>query len=190
MSARPIPGGFCVWLTGLSGAGKTTLAGELARRHEKRESRPMTLLDGDEARKALCSELGFSREHRDLSVARLALVASLIAKHGGACVVAVISPYEAARAAGLGVIERQGLALLVHVSTPLDVCEARDPKGLYARARSGALAGFTGVSDPYEPPPAPDLALDLGAMDVKRACELVEAALSSKMARSALSLVI
>lgn len=185
MSTLKVPGGFCIWLTGLSGAGKTTLAREIIRRHETLTMSPMTLIDGDEARKTLCSELGFSRPHRDLSVSRLALVASLIVRHGGACVVAAITPYKEARSQAIRCIEDGGLTLLVHVSTPLDVCEARDAKGLYAQARSGALSSFTGVSDPYEIPLAPDLSLDLEAMDVERACKMVEHALSVKRARAA-----
>ena len=167
--------GLCVMLTGLSGAGKTTLAQELARRWQSQLGRPMEVLDGDECRKLLSSELGFSDEHRDLNVARLAFVASLVARQGGAAVIAAIAPRDEAREQAMRRLRAAGVACLVHVSTPLDVCQARDPKGLYAKARAGELPGLTGVGSPYDEPRRPDLRLDLGSMSVEEAASRVEA---------------
>lgn len=164
------PRGFCVMLTGLSGAGKSALSRELARLWEERVGEGLSVLDGDEARETLCSELGFSKEHRDLNVARLAFVAGLIARHGGGAIIAAICPYRGARELARERLEAQGsLFCEVWVSTPLSVCEERDPKGLYRRARAGALAAFTGVSDPYEEPPGADLRLDLSRLSPREA---------------------
>ena len=150
--------GFTVFFTGLSGAGKSTTANVLADQlHEL--GRSVTVLDGDAVRKHLSRELGFSREHRDLNIRRIGFVAAEITRHGGACICANIAPYDAARREARAMVEARGGFVLVHVATPISVCEARDSKGLYARARSGLLPEFTGVSDPYEPPAAPDLVL-------------------------------
>jgi len=115
------------------------------------------MLDGDVVRQFLSSELGFSREHRDLNVRRIGWVAGEIVRHGGIVVCAVIAPYEDGRQEVRRMVEPHGGFLLVHVSTPLAVCEARDPKGHYAKARAGLLPHFTGVSDPYEPPSNPEV---------------------------------
>ena len=151
--------GLIIFFTGLPGAGKSTLAQALAERLAVL-GRAVTLLDGDEVRRLLSSELGYSRPHRDLNVLRIGFVAAEVARHGGIAICAQIAPYAAARAE----VRRRGSAagnfLLVHVSTPLEVCERRDPKGHYARARAGLLPGFTGVSDPYEPPQDADLSID------------------------------
>lgn len=151
--------GVIVFFTGLPGAGKSTLARAL---HERLTAlgRCVTLLDGDEVRTLLSSELGYSRAHRDLNVLRIGYVASEIARHGGIAICAQIAPYAAARAEA----RRRGAAvghfLLVHVATPVEVCERRDPKGHYAKARAGLLPVFTGVSDPYEAPLDADLVID------------------------------
>lgn len=167
--------GLAIFLSGLSGAGKSSLSQELSRRMLSRRGVEPTLLDGDEVRRLLSSELGFSREHRDLNVARMAFVAAEVARHGGICVVAAIMPFEAARREAMArVLAAGGSALMVHVSTSLAVCEGRDPKGLYAKARSGRLTGFTGVGDPYEEPVDPGMRLDLGAMSVQSACDALE----------------
>jgi len=150
--------GFCLWLTGLSGAGKSTLAELLAALLEER-GRRVTVLDGDVVRTHLSKGLGFSREDRDVNVRRIGFVAAEIARHGGAAVAAAISPYRAVRnevRAMLGA----GAFVEVHVATPLEVCELRDTKGLYARARAGEIPGFTGVDDPYEAPADPEITLD------------------------------
>jgi len=147
--------GFCVWFTGLSGAGKTATAAALARRLE-RLGRIVTTLDGDEVRTLLSSDLGFSRADRDVNIARIAFVAREIVRHGGSVIVAAISPYEAARRRARESIGARAF-VEVFVDTPLEMCEQRDVKGLYARARAGDVPGFTRVSDSYERPTSPDL---------------------------------
>lgn len=151
------PPGCCVWLTGLSGAGKSTIASLLATRLQRR-GRTVTLLDGDVVRTHLSKGLGFSKEDRDTNIRRIGFVASEVARHGGAVICAVVSPYESARNEARQMVGPDSF-VLVHVATPLDVCERRDVKGLYAKARRGEITGFTGIDDPYEPPRAPDLVL-------------------------------
>lgn len=156
--------GLTIFFTGLSGSGKSTLASGLRARLLER-GRAVTLLDGDLVRQHLSSELGFSREHRDLNIRRIAFVASEVTRHGGVAVCAPIAPYDAARKDARRLIEEQGAFVLVHVSTPLDVCEARDRKGLYAKARAGLVKEFTGISDPYEPPADAELVIDTSTLD-------------------------
>lgn len=158
MPDQPPQAGFCVWLTGLSGAGKTTTAVALAARLEAAR-RTVTLLDGDLVRAQLSSDLGFSPMDRDTNVRRIAFVAREIVRHGGAVVVAAISPYRGARREARQTIGSQEF-LEVFVDTPQEICEARDVKGLYGRARRGEITSFTGIDDPYEPPEGPDLLLD------------------------------
>jgi sulfate adenylyltransferase len=122
--------------------------------------RPVTILDGDVVRKHLSSELGFSREHRDINIRRIGYVASEITKNGGIAICAPIAPYDAVRKEVRAMIEPSGGFLLVHVATPLEVCEQRDRKGLYAKARAGIVKEFTGISDPYEVPQDAGLAID------------------------------
>lgn len=166
--------GFCVWFTGLSGAGKSTAAEELRDVLESR-GRTVTVLDGDVVRQHLSAGLGFSREDRDTNVRRIGFVASEIVRHGGAVICAAISPYQSSRADARKLVGASRF-LLTYVSTPLEICEQRDPKGLYAKARRGELAQFTGVDDPYEVPVDADLVLDTtrrlpheSAMEVVRA---------------------
>jgi hypothetical protein len=123
----------------------------------------VTVLDGDVVRTHLSSELSFSREDRDLNIRRIGFVAGEVVKHGGTVVVAAIAPYEAAREEARALVERHGRFVLVHLSTPLEVCEGRDVKGLYARARAGQLTGFTGIDDPYEPPARAEVVIDTSA---------------------------
>ena len=149
--------GFCVWLTGLSGSGKTTIADALNRALLER-ARVTTMLDGDIVRTHLSKGLGFSREDRDANVRRIGFVASEIVRHGGAVICAVISPYHGARAESRAMVGRDRF-VLVYVDTPLAVCEQRDVKGMYAKARRGELHGFTGIDDPYEAPVDADLVL-------------------------------
>ena len=156
-SSRAPERGFCVWLTGLSGAGKSTIA-EVVRARLTARGREVTLLDGDVVRTHLSQGLGFSRADRDTNVRRIAFVAAEVVRHGGIAVCAVVSPYEATREECRSMIGTDRF-VLVHVSTPLAVCEQRDPKGMYARARRGEIRDFTGIDDPYEPPAAPDLVL-------------------------------
>ena len=157
---RPEDRGLVLLFTGLSGSGKSTLARAVANAVDQRTGRPVTLLDGDVVRSMLSSELTFSREHRELNVRRIGFVAAEIARHGGRVVCAPIAPYASSRAEMRRMVEQNGSFVLVHVSTPLEVCEARDRKGLYERARSGSIPAFTGVSDPYEEPTDADLVVD------------------------------
>jgi sulfate adenylyltransferase len=149
--------GFCVWLTGLSGAGKTTVADVLTVLFMER-GRAVTSLDGDVVRTHLSKGLGFSREDRDTNILRIGFVAAEVVRHHGLALVAAVSPYEAAREAARALVGADRF-LLVHVATPLAVCEARDPKGLYAKARRGEAKGVTGIDDPYEAPAAADVVL-------------------------------
>jgi len=152
--------GFTVFFTGLSGAGKSTIANALCATLRERGGRSVTLLDGDLVRQHLSSELGFSRADRNRNVLRIGFVAAEITKHRGIAVCAPIAPYEAARREVKRMVEEGGRFILVHVDAPLEVCEARDRKGLYAKARTGLLSQFTGISDPYEVPTEPDLVID------------------------------
>jgi sulfate adenylyltransferase len=172
--------GFTVFLTGLSGSGKSTIAGALRAGLMETTGRPVTMLDGDVVRQHLSSELGFSREHRDVNVLRIGWVASEIVRHGGIAICALIAPYDQARKQVRDMIEPLGGFLLVHVATPLETCEARDAKGLYAKARAGVLPNFTGVSDPYEAPADAALTIDTGQTSVADACVLILQRLTSE----------
>lgn len=152
--------GFTVFFTGLPSSGKSTLANVLLVKLLEAGGRPITLLDGDIVRRNLSSELGFSKEHRDLNIQRIGFVASEITKNGGIAICAPIAPYDSVRKQVRQMVEAGGGFVLVHVATPLDVCEQRDRKGLYAKARAGIIKGFTGISDPYEKPGDADLVLD------------------------------
>lgn len=152
--------GFTVFFTGLSGSGKSTMANALLVKLLEMGSRRVTLLDGDIVRKNLSSELGFSKEHRDINIHRIGFVAREITKNGGVAICAPIAPYDATRKAVRNAIEEVGGFILVHVATPLEVCEARDRKGLYAKARAGLIPEFTGISDPYEEPDDAELVVD------------------------------
>ena len=152
--------GFTVFFTGLSGSGKSTIANALMSKLMEVGGRQVTLLDGDIVRKNLSSELGFSQQHRDLNIMRIGYVASEITKHGGIALCAPIAPYAATRRMVREAIAPLGGFVEIHVATPLDVCEGRDRKGLYAKARAGILKGFTGISDPYEVPEKPEMAID------------------------------
>lgn len=165
--------GFTVFFTGLSGAGKSTLARALASRLMERGGRPVTLLDGDIVRRHLSSELGFSREHRDINVRRIGFVASEITKNRGVAICAPIAPYRQTRRDVRSMIEALGGFIEVHVSTPIETCESRDRKGLYAKARAGLIPEFTGVSDPYEVPEKPEVALDTTALTVDEAVDRI-----------------
>jgi sulfate adenylyltransferase len=152
--------GFTVFFTGLSGSGKSTIANVLQTKLLEMGGRPVTLLDGDLVRKNLSSELGFSKEHRDINIRRIGFVASEITKNGGIAICAPIAPYDQVRKEVRRLIQPLGGFVLVHVSTPVEICEGRDRKGLYAKARAGILKEFTGVSDPYETPADADLTID------------------------------
>jgi sulfate adenylyltransferase len=173
-------GGRAVMFTGLSGAGKSTIAGRLVELLLE-AGHTVTLLDGDEVRTHLSAGLGFSRADRDTNVRRIGWVAAQIAKHGGLAVCAPIAPYAATRADARRLVEEQagpGSFVLVHVATPLEECEARDRKGLYAKARRGEIAEFTGISDPYEEPTDAEITIDTRSSSVEESARLVLAHLA------------
>jgi len=165
--------GLILFMTGLSGAGKSTLAKHLYVLFMERRARTATLLDGDIVRRRLSSELTFTKEHRNLHIARLGYVASEIARNGGVAICAPIAPYAAARRAARALACGCGGFVEIHVSTPLAVCEQRDPKGLYARARAGLVHGFTGIDDPYEVPEQSELTLDMSVISPDEAAQRV-----------------
>ncbi len=158
--------GFTVFFTGLSGSGKSTVANALMIKLMEMGGRPVTLLDGDVVRKHLSSELGFSKEHRDINIKRIGYVASEITKNGGIAICAPIAPYAATRRAVREMIESYGAFIEVHVATSLEECERRDRKGLYKLAREGKIKEFTGISDPYEAPTTAELVLDTQGVEV------------------------
>ncbi|MBM3606371.1 MAG: bifunctional sulfate adenylyltransferase/adenylylsulfate kinase [Alphaproteobacteria bacterium] len=165
--------GFTVFFTGLSGSGKSTVANALMVKLMEMGGRPVSLLDGDVVRKHLSSELGFSKEHRDINIKRIGYVASEITKNGGIAICAPIAPYTATRRAVREMVEAGGAFVEVHVATPLEECEKRDRKGLYKLAREGKIKEFTGISDPYEEPRNPELRVDTTDIDVDSAAHQV-----------------
>ena len=165
--------GLTVFFTGLSGAGKSTLANALMYKLMEMEDRPITLLDGDIVRQHLSSELGFSKEDRDIHVKRIGYVASEITKHGGVAICAPIAPYSNTRRIVRNMIDDVGSFIEIHVSTPLSVCEERDVKGLYKRARAGKILEFTGVSDPYEEPQNPEIIIDTTEISVEESSAII-----------------
>jgi sulfate adenylyltransferase len=150
--------GFCVWFTGLSGAGKSTTA-EVLTVLLMEHGRQITVLDGDVVRTHLSKGLGFSKEDRDTNIRRIGYVASEIVRHGGVAVCAAVSPYRATRDDVRNMVSPERF-IEVYVDTPLSVCEQRDVKGMYAKARRGEIKEFTGIDDPYEPPTSPEIVLD------------------------------
>jgi adenylylsulfate kinase len=165
--------GATVWLTGLSGAGKTTIAEALIGLL-RAAGREVEMLDGDELRRGLSAGLGFSREDRDVHVRRVGFVAELLARHGVITLVPVIAPYTATRDEVRAQHDAHGTKYLeVHIATPLAECTRRDVKGLYARAAAGELTGMTGVDDPYQEPDKPDLRLDTTGMPISAAARRV-----------------
>ena len=165
--------GITIFLTGLSGSGKSTLAKVLLTKFMEMRDRPVTLLDGDVVRKNLSCELNFSREHRNLNVSRIGFVASEITKNGGVALCAPIAPYEESRRQNRELISRCGGYVEVYLCTPLDVCEQRDRKGSYAKARAGKIKGFTGIDDPYIPPSHPEIVLDTSEVTPEEAAQEV-----------------
>lgn len=163
--------GLTLFFTGLSGSGKSTLANIIFAKLIEAGGRPVSLLDGDIVRQNLSSELGFSKAHRDLNIRRIGFVASEITKNGGVAICAPIAPYMETRRAVRELIEEQGAFIEIHVSTSLDVCESRDRKGLYAKARKGIIPEFTGISDPYEVPEHPELRIDTGELSPSEAVQ-------------------
>ena len=165
--------GFTVFFTGLSGAGKSTIAQVLMAKLMEIGTRPVTLLDGDIVRKHLSNELGFSKEHRDINIRRIGFVASEITKNRGIAICAPIAPYRATRREVREMINQYGGFIEVYVSTPIDVCEARDRKGLYAKARAGLIPNFTGINDPYEVAESPDLVVDTSEISAEQASQQI-----------------
>jgi sulfate adenylyltransferase len=163
--------GVTIFFTGLSGSGKSTIANVLLTKFLEVGGRPVTILDGDLVRKHLSSELGFSKEHRDTNIRRIGYVASEITKNGGIAICAPIAPYDATRKHVRQMIEPYGGFVLVHVATSVEVCEQRDRKGLYAKARAGILKEFTGISDPYEVPPDAEVVINTGELSPEEAAQ-------------------
>jgi sulfate adenylyltransferase len=163
--------GVTIFFSGLSGSGKSTIANVLITKFLEVGGRPVTLLDGDLVRKNLSSELGFSKEHRDINIRRIGYVASEITKNGGIAICAPIAPYDATRKFVRQSIEPHGGFILVHIATSVETCEQRDRKGLYAKARAGILKEFTGISDPYEAPTDAEVTIDTGALSAEEAAQ-------------------
>jgi adenylylsulfate kinase len=172
--------GATIWLTGLSGAGKSTVAEAVADRL-RAEGHAVQVLDGDELRAELSPGLGFTRQDRDIHVARVGYVARLLAGHGVKVLAPVIAPYAEARAAVAARHAESGVDYLeIHVATPVQVCAARDTKGLYAKQAAGEISGLTGVDDPYEPPPNPALRLDAHLESVQESAQALYAVLEAR----------
>eukprot|EP01094_Clydonella_sp_ATCC50884_P010647 TRINITY_DN2040_c0_g1_i1.p1 TRINITY_DN2040_c0_g1~~TRINITY_DN2040_c0_g1_i1.p1 ORF type:complete len:603 (+),score=247.31 TRINITY_DN2040_c0_g1_i1:40-1809(+) len=169
----PAQQGFTVFFTGLSGSGKSTLGNALRVALLEDGRRTVTLLDGDWVRQHLSTELGFSKEHRDLNVRRIAYVASEITKAGGVAIICAIAPYKDPRRYAREIVSKHGGFFEVHVATSLEACEARDRKGLYKKARAGVIKGFTGIDDPYEAPENPELIVDSERCSVHQAVSQV-----------------
>ena len=165
--------GVTIFFTGLSGSGKSTIANVLLTKFLETGGRPVTLLDGDLVRKHLSSELGFSKDHRDINIRRIGYVASEITKNGGIAICAPIAPYDAVRKQVRAMIEPWGGFILVHISTPLETCEQRDRKGLYAKARAGIVKEFTGISDPYEEPKDAEVVINTADLTPEEAAQEV-----------------
>jgi sulfate adenylyltransferase len=165
--------GVTIFFSGLSGAGKSTIANVLFIKFQEMGGRPVTLLDGDLVRKHLSSELGFSREHRDINIRRIGYVASEITKNRGIAICAPIAPYDVTRKEVRALIEPFGGFVMVYLSTPVEVCERRDRKGLYAKARAGILKDFTGISDPYEEPTDADIVINTADVTPEEAAQAI-----------------
>jgi adenylylsulfate kinase len=156
-SERPM--GFAIWMTGLSGSGKSTISGVLKQRLEDDYGRFVEILDGDEIRKGLSRDLGLSREDREEHARRVSYLAKVLSRNGVVSIVALISPYKVSRESARETIGADRF-IEVYVKASLEACEKRDPKGLYAKARKGEIKNMTGLSDPYEPPETPDMIIE------------------------------
>jgi sulfate adenylyltransferase len=170
--------GCCIWLTGFSSAGKSTIA-QILTKHIEARGRTVTLLDGDVVRTHLSKGLGFSKDDRDANILRIGFVASEIVRHDGIAIVAAVSPYDATRNEVRQMIG-PGRFVLVHVATPIEVCEQRDVKGLYSKARHGEIKGLTGIDDPYEAPAAPDIRLTTLDCDADGCAARIETLLTDR----------
>jgi adenylylsulfate kinase len=167
-----MPDGFTLWFTGLSGAGKTTIA-EIVGPELERRGRLVEYLDGDVVRQHLSKGLGFSKEDRDTNIERIGWVASRLTRQGAVVIVSAISPYEETRAKAREMVEEFGQFVEVHIDASVDTCAERDVKGLYAKAFSGEIKEFTGVSDPYEAPTSPELRVDTEAGTPEESAQLI-----------------
>jgi sulfate adenylyltransferase len=176
--------GATVWFTGLSGSGKSTIARALVDELADGGPRRVTLLDGDEVRQHLSRGLGFDAQSRAANIDRIAFVASLVAQHGGIAVAAPIAPFAEGRRDARAQVEPHGVFLMVYVSTPLEVCESRDRKGLYARARAGEIPDFTGISSPYEVPDDAEVTIDTTVVGIEDAVRRIREALEARLDRS------
>ncbi|WP_410643351.1 adenylyl-sulfate kinase [Amycolatopsis sp. lyj-346] len=178
----PAPSGMTVWLTGLPSAGKSTIARGVAERLRAR-GRRVEVLDGDELRRGLTRDLGFSRADRTENVRRIGFVARLLSRNGVTVLVPVIAPYATSRLDVRSHHAEDGIAFAeVYVATPLGVCADRDVKGLYAEQRAGRLTGLTGIDDPYEPPVSPELALPAHTQSVAESVEALHAFVTARLA--------
>ena len=167
--------GLCLFFTGLSGSGKSTIANALVEKFmEFDDERKVTLLDGDHIRQHLSTELGFSKKDRNLNIQRIGFVASEIVKHGGIAICAAIAPYKESRKVARNLVESHGVFMEIYIDTPIDECEARDRKGLYAKARAGTLKGMTGIDDPYEIPNNPEVCVKTGKGVSKEVEQIIE----------------
>lgn len=175
-SDRVAGGGFTLWFTGLSGAGKTTIAHLVGPELEER-GKIVEYLDGDVVRTHLSKGLGFSKEDRDTNIERIGWVASRLTRHGAAVIVAAISPYRETRETARQLVEQYGPFVEVHVHATVDECARRDVKGLYAKAFAGEIKGFTGVDDPYEAPESAEISVDTEAHDPGESAALILARL-------------
>ena len=169
---RSLDKGFTVWLTGLSGAGKSTIVNLVGPELERR-GRLVEYLDGDVVRTHLSKGLGFSKDDRDTNIERIGWVASRLTRHGAAVIAAAISPYEETREKARAMVEQFGPFVEVHVKASVEECARRDVKGLYAKAFAGEIKGFTGVDDPYEPPPRAEIVVDTEKHDPEASARLI-----------------
>jgi sulfate adenylyltransferase len=174
--------GAVIFFTGLSGSGKSTIARALADDLRDRDPRLVTLLDGDEIRELLWADLGYDAASRATNVRRIGWIAALVAAHGGIAIAAPIAPFDDARREAREMVRPPAIFILVHVATPLAACEARDVKGLYARARRGEIADFTGISAPYEAPADADVVIDTTTSDLATAIARIRETLEASSA--------
>ena len=176
--------GLVIFLTGLPAAGKSTLAGMLANWLQEHDTRSVTILDGDVVRSFLSKGLGYTREDRNENIRRIGYVSALVSHHSGIAIVSVIAPYAEARSEARRLVEEGGgLFIEVYISTPLEVCKKRDPKGLYKKAEKGELKGLTGIDDPYEIPSSPDITLDMTEIHPRNTLNLLLNLINKKEGR-------
>jgi adenylylsulfate kinase len=169
--------GFCLWFTGLSGSGKTTITNQLVKELRKRGSK-LEVLDGDIVRENLSKGLGFSKEDRDTNIRRIAFVANLLSRNGVPVITAAISPYRDIRNEARELMDSRFVE--VYAKAPLEVCEERDVKGLYAKARAGEIKEFTGISDPYEPPEDPEIVIETDKQSPEESAQQILAYLEER----------